>query len=321
MSKDDPNNKSTRDTHYANLRRAVRDAKRERGEIPTPQQSKRRNRGADDWKPPQLAPDQVHLYGLHTVRAALANPERQIVKLSVTQNAFARLDIGEAEAQPFPVEIVSPQDIDRVLGPEAIHQGVMLETRPLPVKRLGALKDSPLILVLDQVTDPHNVGAIMRSAVAFNAGAVITTMRHSPTESGVLAKSASGALELIPYIQITNLADALGELHKLGFFSVGLDSEGPAPIERTFSGENRTGARRRRQGPAPEDPRDRLGARPSRYAGSDQIAQRVERGGHRPLRNAAISGQSVVLTLAIPCEITKRIACCAFVIRTEHIST
>ena len=179
----------------------------------------------------------MHLYGLHTVRAALANPERQIVKLSVTQNAFARLDIGEAEAQPFPVEIVSPQDIDRVLGPEAIHQGVMLETRPLPVKRLGALKDSPLILVLDQVTDPHNVGAIMRSAVAFNAGAVITTMRHSPTESGVLAKSASGALELIPYIQITNLADALGELHKLGFFSVGLDSEGPAPIERTFSGE------------------------------------------------------------------------------------
>ena len=237
MSKDDPKNKSTRDTHYANLRRAVRDAKRERGEIPTPQQPRRKNRGADDWKPPQLAPDQVHLYGLHTVRAALANPERQIVKLSVTQNAFARLDIGEADAQPFPVEMVSPQDIDRVLGPEAIHQGVMLETRPLPVKRLGALKDSPLILVLDQVTDPHNVGAIMRSAVAFNAGAVITTMRHSPTESGVLAKSASGALELIPYIQITNLADALGELHKLGFFSVGLDSEGPAPIERTFSGD------------------------------------------------------------------------------------
>lgn len=123
-----------------------------------------------------------------------------------------------------------------MLGPEAIHQGVMLETKPLPVKRLGALKDSPLVLVLDQVTDPHNVGAIMRSAVAFNAGAVITTMRHSPTESGVLAKSASGALELIPYIQVTNLADALGELHKLGFFSVGLDSEGPAPIEQTFSG-------------------------------------------------------------------------------------
>ena len=112
----------------------------------------------------------------------------------------------------------------------------MLETVPLPVRRLSALNDSPLILVLDQVTDPHNVGAIMRSAVAFNAGALITTQRHSPTESGVMAKSASGALEMIPYIQITNLADALEELHKLGFVSIGLDSEGPAPLEQTFSG-------------------------------------------------------------------------------------
>ena len=237
MSKDDPNDKYTRDTHYANLRRAVRDGKRERGEIPTPPQQKRRNKGGDDWKPPQLGVDQVYLYGLHTVRAALANKERQIIKLSVTQNAFARLEIGEAAAQTFPVEMVAPQEIDKVLGPDAIHQGVMLETRPLPLRRLSALKDSPLILVLDQVTDPHNVGAIMRSAVAFNAGALITTMRHSPTESGVLAKSASGALEMIPYIQITNLADALGELHKLGFTSIGLDSEGPAPIERSFSGD------------------------------------------------------------------------------------
>ncbi|KIQ01489.1 23S rRNA methyltransferase [Agrobacterium tumefaciens] len=237
MSKDDPNDKSTRDTHYATLRRQVRDAKRERGEIPTPAFQKRRPRGGEDWKAPQLAPDQVHLYGLHTVRAALANKERQIIKLSVTLNALARLEIGSAEEQPFPVEMVSPQDIDKVLGPDAIHQGVMLETRPLPAKKLGALKSSPLILVLDQVTDPHNVGAIMRSAVAFNAGAVITTMRHSPTESGVLAKSASGALEMIPYIQITNLADALAELHKLGFTSIGLDSEGPAPLEGTFQGE------------------------------------------------------------------------------------
>lgn len=237
MSKDDPNDKSTRDTHYATLRRQVRDAKRERGEIPTPAFQKRRPRGGEDWKAPQLAPDQVHLYGLHTVRAALANKERQIIKLSVTLNALARLEIGSAEEQPFPVEMVSPQDIDKILGPDAIHQGVMLETRPLAAKKLGALKSSPLILVLDQVTDPHNVGAIMRSAVAFNAGAVITTMRHSPTESGVLAKSASGALEMIPYIQITNLADALAELHKLGFTSIGLDSEGPAPLEGTFQGE------------------------------------------------------------------------------------
>jgi len=228
--------KSAKDTHYATLRRAHRDAKRERGEIPTPQPQKRKRPSADDWKPPALAPDQVLLYGLHTVRAALANPERKNIKLSTTQNALVRLEVGPVDALGIPVEIVSPQDIDKVLGPEAIHQGVMLETRPLPVRRLEALKDSPLLLVLDQVTDPHNVGAIMRSAVAFDAGAVITTQRHSPTESGVLAKSASGALELIPYIQITNLADALSELHRLGFTTIGLDSEGPAPLEGTFSG-------------------------------------------------------------------------------------
>ncbi|MCM2441959.1 23S rRNA (guanosine(2251)-2'-O)-methyltransferase RlmB [Agrobacterium vitis] len=236
MSKDNPNDTSDRDSHYATLRRQVRDAKRERGEIPTPQPQKRRKSNAD-WTPPPIAPDQVFLYGLHTVRAALNNPERKPIKLSLTQNALVRLEIGPVDALPFPVEIVTPQDLDKHLGPEAIHQGVMLETRPLPPRRLEALKESPLLLVLDQVTDPHNVGAIMRTAVAFGAGAVITTMRHSPTESGVLAKSASGALELIPYIQITNLADALGELHKLGFVSIGLDSEGPSPLEETFSGD------------------------------------------------------------------------------------
>ncbi len=236
MAKDTSKDRSARDSHYATLRRQVRDAKRERGEIPTPAPQKRK-KSAEGWAPPQLAPEQVYLYGLHTVRAAIDNPERRIIKLSVTQNALARLEIGAPETLPFPVEIVSPQEIDKVLGPDAIHQGVMIETRPLPVRRLEALKESPLLLVLDQVTDPHNVGAIMRSAVAFNAGAVITTQRHSPTESGVLAKSASGALELIPYIQITNLADALGELHRLGFYSIGLDSEGPAPLEGTFHGE------------------------------------------------------------------------------------
>jgi 23S rRNA (guanosine2251-2'-O)-methyltransferase len=236
MSKDKFPDTSSKDSHYATLRRQHRDAKRESGEIPTPQPTKRRSVDKD-WKPPAIAPDQVFLYGLHTVRAALENKDRKIIKLSLTQNALVRMEIGPVSELKFPVEIVSPQDIDKHLGPDAIHQGVMLETRPLPVRRLDALKDSPLVLVLDQVTDPHNVGAIMRSAVAFNAGAVITTMRHSPTESGVLAKSASGALEMIPYIQITNLSDALGELHALGFFSVGLDSEGPQPLEGTFSGQ------------------------------------------------------------------------------------
>ncbi|GAA4180778.1 23S rRNA (guanosine(2251)-2'-O)-methyltransferase RlmB [Shinella granuli] len=236
MSKDDTGGKSAKDTHYAKLRRAHRDQRRERGEIPTPRDDRRRKQ-AEGWKAPALTPDQVYLYGLHTVRAALDNPERKIIKLSVSQNAAQRLELPDFATLPYPVETVLPSDLDKVLGPEAIHQGVMLETRPLPVRRLEALKDSPLLLVLDQVTDPHNVGAIMRSAVAFNAGAVITTQRHSPTESGVLAKTASGALELIPYIQVTNLADALEELHKLGFLTIGLDSEGPEPLEGTLSGD------------------------------------------------------------------------------------
>ena len=235
MSKNDDTEKTPRDTHYAKLRRAHRDARREKGEIPTPQ--KRRHGPDRDWKPPALEANQVFLYGLHTVRAALANPARRNIRLSVTQNALARLEIGPPEALGIPVDMVSPADIEKILGPEAIHQGVMLETRPLPVRHLEALRDSPLILVLDQVTDPHNVGALMRSAVAFDAGAVITTMRHSPTESGVLAKSASGALEMIPYIQITNLSDALSQLHDLGFHSVGLDSEGPDVLEKSFSGQ------------------------------------------------------------------------------------
>jgi 23S rRNA (guanosine2251-2'-O)-methyltransferase len=235
MTNEKDKDRSAKDTHYAALRRTHRDQKRERGEIPTPSPKDRRKARAEDWKGPQLAPDQVFLYGLHTVRAALDNRQRQLIRLSATLNALQRLEIDEANP-PCPLSIVTPQEIEKIVGPEAIHQGVMLETRPLPVRRLEALKESPLVLVLDQVTDPHNVGAIMRSAVAFGAGAVVTTQRHSPTESGVLAKSASGALELIPYIQITNLADALAELHKLGFFSIGLDSEGPAELEKTFSG-------------------------------------------------------------------------------------
>ncbi len=238
----------------------------------------KRKRGGEDWKAPALAADQVYLYGLHTVRAAIENPERKNVKLTVTQNALTRLEI-DAGQLGIPVEIVSPQDIDKVLGPDAIHQGVMLETRPLPVRRLEALKDSPLLLVLDQVTDPHNVGAIMRSAVAFNAGAVITTQRHSPTESGVLAKSASGALELIPYIQITNLADALGELHRLGFFSIGLDfGRTGADRRHVLRRQGCARPRFRRQGSQAEDARDRQRACAARHAGRDQIAERLECG-------------------------------------------
>ncbi len=218
-----------KDSHYARLRRAHREEK---------------TGGAPAFRPrPKVAPGEgpanglVRLYGLHTVRAALDNPARRIRSMLVTRNALERLDISDITALPFTAELVEPRDIDKLTGSDAVHQGVLIEAEPLKPKRLDALGDSNLVLVLDQVTDPHNVGAILRSAVAFGAGALITTARHSPQESGVLAKSASGALEHIDHIEVKNLAEALGELHEAGFQTIGLDSDGPAELEKTFSGD------------------------------------------------------------------------------------
>ncbi|TGS08959.1 RNA methyltransferase [Mesorhizobium sp. M2E.F.Ca.ET.209.01.1.1] len=230
MSDEKSNKPGTRkDTHYAKLRRAHRDQKAGGAPVFRPRQP----------VPPGEAPGDglVRLYGLHTVRAALDNPRRKIKKMLVTRNAAERLWIGDLAALPFKAELVEPKDIDRITGSDAVHQGVLIEAEPLKPKRLDALGDTRLVLVLDQVTDPHNVGAILRSAVAFGAGALITTARHSPQESGVLAKSASGALEHIDQIEVKNLADALGQLHDAGFQTIGLDSEGPAELEKTFDGE------------------------------------------------------------------------------------
>ncbi|MBB5701720.1 23S rRNA (guanosine2251-2'-O)-methyltransferase [Ochrobactrum daejeonense] len=223
--------RTPKDSHYARLRRQHRDQKAV-AEGKSPRRPQRPAVSAS-----AVADGTVRLYGLHTVRAAVENPERRILRMRATRNGFARLEIGEAESLPFPVEIVDPKDIDKETGSEAVHQGVMIEAEPLRTKKLSELKDSPLLLVLDQVTDPHNVGAIMRSAVAFGAGALITTSRHSPQETGVLAKAASGALELIPHIEVRNLAEAIEELHGLGFQTIGLDSEGPLEMEATLSGD------------------------------------------------------------------------------------
>ena len=222
-----------KDQHYARLRRTYRDQNAGGGKDGAPA-----FRPRPSVPPGEAAPDGlVRLYGLHTVRAALDNPRRKIARMLVTRNAAERLGLGDLAALPFPAELVEPRDIDRLTGSDAVHQGVMIEARPLETKPLDALGDTRLVVVLDQVTDPHNVGAILRSAVAFGAGALVTTSRHSPTESGVLAKSASGALEHIDHIEVRNLADALGKLHESGFQTIGLDSEGPARMEQTFSGE------------------------------------------------------------------------------------
>lgn len=177
----------------------------------------------------------LYIYGLHTVRAAFENPKRKIIRLLTTNNAWERLDIGEMNNMPFPVEIIDARELDKMLGKDAIHQGIVAEVHPLQAKSLDELKDTHLVVVLDEVTDPHNVGAIMRSAVAMGAGALITTARNSPQETGVLAKSASGALEMIDHIQVKNLGHAIDELHFVGFQTIGLDSEGPHALEDTFA--------------------------------------------------------------------------------------
>ncbi|MGB3387877.1 MAG: RNA methyltransferase [Pseudaminobacter sp.] len=225
---DDKKSGTPKDAHYARLRRSFRDQKA--GAQPGFRPKKP--------LPPGEAPADgvLRLYGLHTVRAAIDNPRRKIRRMLITRNALERLGIADLVALPFPAEIVEPRDIDKITGTDAVHQGVLIETAPLKPKALNALGETPLVLVLDQVTDPHNVGAIIRSAVAFGAGALITTSRHSAHESGVLAKSASGALEHIDLIEVRNLAEALDELHKLGFQTIGLDSEGPEALEQSLSG-------------------------------------------------------------------------------------
>ncbi|VIO71583.1 23S rRNA (guanosine-2'-O-)-methyltransferase RlmB [Bradyrhizobium ivorense] len=167
----------------------------------------------------------VILYGWHTVSAALANPERRIRKLYLTENAAKRLADENIKTRVAP-EIVRPGDLDRRLTPDAVHQGLLAEADPLPSPGIDTLALEGIVLVLDQITDPHNVGAILRSAAAFAVKAIVTTARHSPEATGVLAKSASGALELVPVVTVQNLARALTELNDRGFQTVGLDSEG-----------------------------------------------------------------------------------------------
>ena len=167
----------------------------------------------------------IILYGWHTVAAALANPQRTIRKLWLSENAAKRLADDKIDTRVTP-EIVRPSLIDQRLGPDAVHQGLLAEADALPSPDIETLAQDGMVLVLDQITDPHNVGAILRSAAAFAVKAVVTTARHSPEATGVLAKSASGALELVPMVTVQNLARALTELNDQGFLTVGLDSQG-----------------------------------------------------------------------------------------------
>ncbi|WP_348042706.1 23S rRNA (guanosine(2251)-2'-O)-methyltransferase RlmB [Devosia sp.] len=175
---------------------------------------------------PRYDPDDgpVYLYGIHTVRAALDNASRIKKHLLVTPNALNRLKEA-GEIGKVPVREVTPKELDKLLGDDAVHQGAALEVDPVSRFGLNDIDPLRLVVVLDQITDPHNVGAILRTACAFGADAVITTSRHSPRETGVMAKSASGALDLVPMIEVRNLGDALETLKKRGMLVLGFDSE------------------------------------------------------------------------------------------------
>ncbi len=170
-------------------------------------------------------PNRPRFWGRHAVAAVLDNPERRVLKAWATREAAAFMNFPELVA----VTLAEAPDLARLVPSDAPHQGVVIETEPLEDVWLSDIlaeaDDTAVILVLDQVTDPHNVGAILRSAAAFGAIAIVTQDRHSPPEGGALAKAASGALERVPWVRVVNLARALDELAEAGFWRIGLAGE------------------------------------------------------------------------------------------------
>lgn len=187
------------------------------------------------------AQETVWLFGLHAVRDALMNPRRERLRLVVTKNAEAKLADAIA-ASGMEAEISDPRKFAAPIDPDSVHQGAALEVKPLnwgtlEDVALGEGKGAPRLVLLDRVTDPHNVGAILRSAEVFGARAVVGVQRHSAPETGALAKTASGALERQPYLRIRNLSEAMEELKSLGFLILGLDGEAPQTIEEAVEGK------------------------------------------------------------------------------------
>lgn len=182
----------------------------------------------------------VRLFGSHAVEAALGNVRRTLHRLLATENAERRL-ADAIRARGVAVQRTTPGELDRLLGTDTVHQGLLLEADPLPEPDLDELVQraaqvGPLVL-LDHVTDPHNAGAVLRSAAAFGAAGVVMTRRHSPPLNGVLAKSASGALDLVPVLMVQNLARTMLDLKELGFRLIGLEGTSDARLEdETFSG-------------------------------------------------------------------------------------
>ena len=183
----------------------------------------------------------VWLFGLHAVRDALMNPKREKLHLMVTLNAQAKLEDAIAASGLEP-EVVDPRRFNPPIDPGSVHQGAALEVKPL---NWGSLEDNcigaevPRVLLLDRVTDPHNVGAILRSAEVLGASAVIGTRHHAAPETGALAKTASGALERQPYLRMRNLSDTIVALQGMGYLVLGLDGEAEETIEEAVAGRTK----------------------------------------------------------------------------------
>lgn len=187
------------------------------------------------------------LYGQHAVAAALDNPRRKIRRLTLTaeaeKNWAATIDAARQSHQLPGTEVVDKPELERLLPPGAVHQGIAALCEPLPAPaiedlvRMAADHPEAVVMVLDQVTDPHNVGAIVRSAAAFGALAVVVPDRHAPEETGALAKAASGALERLPLVRVTNVVRALDQLKQAGFWVAGMAGE----AERTLASQNLSG--------------------------------------------------------------------------------
>lgn len=184
----------------------------------------------------KAGPETVWLFGLHAVRDALVNPKREKLRLIVTKNAADRLGdaIPVSGVEP---EMADPRKFSAPLDPQSVHQGAALEVAVLDWGRLedvcvpNADTPAPVAVLLDRVTDPHNVGAIMRSAEVFGASAVIAPRRHAAPETGALAKSASGALERQPYLRVPNLGNAMQTLTEMGYDLIGLDGTGDVNLD------------------------------------------------------------------------------------------
>ena len=191
-------------------------------------------RGRPRRRSPTDQDSEVQIFGLHAVEAALNNAQRAVHRLMITENAERRI-ADAVRARGIDSERVMPRDLDKLLGADTVHQGVLLICEPITNADLAELvcnaETGRPIVILDQVTDPHNVGAILRSAAAFDSGGLVLTRRHSPPLSGALAKSASGALELVPIALVPNLARAIQHFKDAGVAVVGLDEQSPNALE------------------------------------------------------------------------------------------